>query len=70
MKNTIETPTLTSATFEELTREFLVRLGEDPDREGLVRTPERFAKAFQYLTKGYNEDPERGAERRAVQRRL
>ena len=39
MKNTIETPTLTSASFEELTREFLVRLGEDPDREGLLRTP-------------------------------
>jgi GTP cyclohydrolase I len=58
MKNTVETPTLTSATFEELTREFLVRLGEDPDREGLTRTPERFTKAFQYLTKGYNENPE------------
>ena len=58
MKNIIETPTLTGATFEELTREFLVRLGEDPDREGLVRTPERFVKAFQYLTKGYNENPE------------
>jgi GTP cyclohydrolase IA len=49
--------TLTSATLEELTREFLVRLGEDPQREGLLRTPERTAKAYQYLTKGYNEDP-------------
>ncbi len=58
MKDTIETPTLTSASFEELAREFLVRLGEDPNREGLVRTPERLAKAFKYLTKGYNEDPE------------
>ena len=58
MKNIVETPTLTSATFEELTREFIVRLGEDPDREGLLRTPQRFSKAFQYLTKGYNEDPE------------
>ena len=38
-------------------REMLVRLGEDPQREGLVRTPERFAKAMQYLTKGYSEDP-------------
>ena len=58
MKDIIETPTLTSASFEELAREFLVRLGEDPKREGLVRTPERFTKAFQYLTKGYSEDPE------------
>ena len=49
--------TLTSASLEELTRELLVRLGEDPDREGLLKTPERHAKAFQYLTKGYQEDP-------------
>jgi GTP cyclohydrolase I len=51
-------PTLTSASFEELVRETLVRLGEDPEREGLVRTPERVHKAFEFLTRGYNEDPE------------
>lgn len=56
--NLTETPTtLTSASLEELARELLVRLGEDPTREGLIRTPERYAKAYQYLTKGYNEDP-------------
>jgi GTP cyclohydrolase I len=38
-------------------REFLVRLGEEPGREGLLRTPERISKAYRYLTKGYNEDP-------------
>jgi GTP cyclohydrolase I len=54
----LETPTLTSATFEELVREMLVRLGEDPEREGLLRTPERVHKAFEFLTRGYNEDPE------------
>ena len=39
-------------------REMLVRLGEDPEREGLLQTPQRYAKALQDLTKGYHEDPE------------
>jgi GTP cyclohydrolase IA len=49
---------LTSATYEELVREMIVRLGEDPDREGLVRTPARVEKAMQFLVKGYKDDPE------------
>ena len=36
--------TLTSASFEDLVQEMLVRLGEDPQREGLQRTPERVRK--------------------------
>ena len=36
--------------------EVLGLLGEDPEREGLKKTPERLAKAMQYLTQGYNLD--------------
>jgi GTP cyclohydrolase I len=59
MRRTSEPLSLTGASFEELVREQLVRLGEDPEREGLERTPERVAKALKYLTKGYQEDPEK-----------
>jgi len=37
-------------------REILRLLGEDPEREGLIKTPERVAKALQFTTKGYGED--------------
>ena len=58
MKSTTQPTSLTSASDEELVREMLVRLGEDPDREGLMRTPERVKKATEHLTRGYKEDPE------------
>ena len=38
---------------EKLVEQLLKELGEDPHREGLARTPERVAKAMQYLTSGY-----------------
>ncbi len=53
-----EPATLTSASFEDLVREMLVRLGENPGREGLTATPERVRKAMQFLTRGYQEDAE------------
>ena len=37
--------------------EMLTTLGEDPDREGLIKTPERVAKAYQFLLHGYVTDP-------------
>ena len=42
---------------EEYVHGILKEVGEDPSREGLLKTPHRVAKAYQFLTKGYNEDP-------------
>jgi GTP cyclohydrolase IA len=50
--------TLTSASFEDLVQEMLVRLGEDPHREGLELTPQRVRKSLQFLTRGYTESAE------------
>ena len=58
MSPSIEPATLTSATFEELVREMIVRIGEDPGREGLVRTPDRVRRSWEFLTRGYKEDPD------------
>ena len=43
----------------DLVRLMLSRIGEDPAREGLRRTPERFERALRYLTSGYHQDPEK-----------
>ena len=41
---------------EESFRRIIEAIGEDPDREGLVRTPERAAQAFEFLTQGYRQN--------------
>jgi GTP cyclohydrolase IA len=44
---------------EDQIREILKSIGEDPDREGLLRTPHRVAQALSFLTRGYAMDPEK-----------
>ena len=41
---------------EALTREMLLCFGEDPDREGLKKTPERIGRSWEYLTRGYHQN--------------
>jgi GTP cyclohydrolase IA len=45
------------ATMEEQIRQILQAIGEDPNREGLLRTPQRVAQALTFLTRGYDMDP-------------
>jgi len=48
-----------SDTIAEHVRRILELIGEDPDRDGLRHTPERFEKALRFLTKGYHQDQEK-----------
>ncbi len=53
---TLEAPQLNNISTQDLYRELLVRLGEDPARDGLLRTPERMEQSMAYLTCGYAMD--------------
>jgi GTP cyclohydrolase I len=53
---TASEPTAASLTTQELYRELLVRIGEDPTRDGLIDTPKRVEKSMAYLTRGYAQD--------------
>ena len=48
-----EGTTLKDANTQDLYREMISRLGEDPERDGLLRTPERMEKSMEFLTHGY-----------------
>jgi GTP cyclohydrolase I len=56
MKQLYETPVITKALAEHY-RETIRLLGEDPEREGLIKTPHRVAKAMQFMLQGYKKDP-------------
>ena len=62
MRDTIVTPLssvdLSGASFEDLVAEMISRLGDDPQREGMLKTPTRVAKSMSFLTKGYSQTPE------------
>ncbi|MCB0697869.1 MAG: GTP cyclohydrolase I FolE, partial [Chitinophagaceae bacterium] len=55
-KKTEEFSPEATAVLIENYRSVVEQVGEDPEREGLLKTPERIAKAMQYMTQGYNMD--------------
>ena len=55
---TLAVPTLTDASTQEIYAELLTRIGEDPTRDGLLRTPERVEKSMDFLTQGYTQSIE------------
>ncbi len=56
LANELEVSPLADVSTQELYRELLVRVGEDPERDGLLRTPERMEKSMAFLTRGYTQD--------------
>ncbi|SFS09883.1 GTP cyclohydrolase I [Granulicella pectinivorans] len=57
-ETTEDQTTLSAASTQEIYRELLRRMGEDPDRDGLLRTPERMEKSTAFLTQGYTQSVE------------
>jgi GTP cyclohydrolase IA len=53
----LDLPTVDMEAIEDATRQILVAVGEDPEREGLLNTPRRVAKAYDELLSGYRTDP-------------
>ena len=53
-----EVSDLSAASFEDLVAEMILRLGDDPEREGMRKTPKRVAKSLAFLTEGYHKRPQ------------
>ena len=58
MRTILEAQSPANTSPQELMKEMLVRLGEDPERDDLLHTPERMERSLHYLTKGNQENPE------------
>jgi GTP cyclohydrolase IA len=57
LKALVKPGDLKEASTQDLYREILRRIGEDPERDGLLSTPQRVEKSLAFLTKGYQENP-------------
>ena len=55
----METKVNAKEKFENAVKTIIEIIGEDPKREGLIKTPERVFKAFEFMTKGYKADPKK-----------
>ncbi|HZH87208.1 MAG TPA: GTP cyclohydrolase I FolE [Brumimicrobium sp.] len=58
MENNFEYNDEVTRKLTEVYKDILSDLGEDPNREGLLKTPERVAKSVQFLTQGYKQNPD------------
>lgn len=56
--NTVSAENESRQKIEVMVKDLLSEIGENPDREGLIRTPHRVAKAYEFLTQGYHQDIE------------